>query len=392
MSNYDVIIVGAGIVGLTLANFLANSNLKVAILEQQTPLAWHPQNNDLRVSAIAKANQQLFAEIGAWQRMCAKRVAPFRRMHIWEEQSQAEIHFDCNEIHIDSLGYIIENQVIQSALIENLHDATNVNFIYPVKIQKFHDTKDQVILHLADDSEITTRLLVAADGARSKICEWAKFEIEKKLYNQSAIVANVEFSKNHQDTAYQKFLSTGPLAFLPLSKSNQYSIVWSTLPEDARKLIDLSDEDFIQELSKAVGSELGLIESISKRMDFPLQMQHAKQYIKSRIAAVGDAIHTIHPLAGQGVNLGIQDAKELAEIILQAKQKDRDIGAHDTLRRYERSRRGPNLAMIKIVDGLKMIFSEQSIPVVQLRRMSLAIGERVNFLKNCCMRYAVGSL
>lgn len=392
MSNYDVIIVGAGIVGLTLANRLANLTLKVAILEQQSPQVWHPQNNDLRVSAIAKANQQLFAEIGAWEFMCAKRVAPFRHMHIWEEQSQAEINFDSKEIHIDSLGYIIENQVIQASLIENLHDATNVTFIHPIKIQKFLNTKDQLILHLADGSEMVTQLLVAADGARSKVCEWANFEIEKKPYNQTAIVANVEFSRTHQDTAYQKFLTTGPLAFLPLSKSNQYSIVWSTLPEHAKKLIDLNDEEFIQELSRAAGSDLGIIESISKRMDFPLQMQHAKQYIKPRIAAVGDAIHTIHPLAGQGVNLGIQDAKELAEIILQAQQKGRDIGAHDTLRRYERSRRGPNLAMIKIVDGLKTIFSEQSKPMSQLRRASLTIGERINFLKNCCMRYAVGSL
>jgi len=154
----------------------------------------------------------------------------------------------------------------------------------------------------------------------------------------------------------------------------------------------LDDLAFTQELSQAVGTELGIVESVSKRMDFPLQMQHAKQYIKPRIAAIGDAIHTIHPLAGQGVNLGIQDAKALAEVILQAKQKERDIGAHDTLRRYERSRRGPNLAMIKIIDGLKIFFSEQNKPLSQLRRLSLSVGERTKFLKDCCMRYAVGSL
>lgn len=398
-SSYDVIIVGGGIVGATLACALGNSTLRVAVIEAHTaPTVWPTDSRDLRVSAVTSGSMRIFNALGVWQRMVAARVSPFREMHVWDADSPGVIHFDSAAIGVDTLGYIVENRVIQAALYERCQEFSNLDWMNSVRITGMDFANEHVTLHTEHAQQLQARLVVGADGPDSGVRQLAGITTRGRDYQQTAVVASVKTSASHRHTAWQRFLPDGPLAFLPLT-DNYTSIVWSLPPERAAYMLSLDDTHFMAELQAALGSDeqqtepdkgLGTIESVGPRASFPLRLIHADRYVQDRLALVGDAAHTIHPLAGQGVNLGLSDAAVLAQLLIEAAAKKSDVGALSTLRRYERWRKGDNLAMVAALEAIKHLFGSNLAPLRLLRHRGLQLTNAATPVKNLIMRRAMG--
>ncbi len=386
---YDVLIVGGGMVGAALACALGNSSLKVALLDRAPPAA-PDKDYDQRASAITLASQTFFENVGAWDGMVRRRVSPVREMQVWSEGGSGAIHFNAAEIGEPCLAWIIENSVIQTALIERLHQFTNVHYLCPVEVADITLADNGAAITLKDGRLLQARLLVGADGADSEVRRAAGIETQSLNLNQKGIVATVTTEKPHEQIARQRFLATGPLAFLPFDEPHTCSIVWSADTARADQLLALDDTGFISELQKAFGESLGKIQTIGPRTGFPLALSHAKAYTAPHLALVGDAAHTVHPLAGQGVNLGFLDAATLAEVLLEAAANQKNIGAHAVLRRYERWRKGDNLAMVSITGGFRYLFSNDLPVVSQLRNWGLSLTDAATPVKNFIMRRASG--
>lgn len=397
---FDVIIVGAGIAGSALACALGDSSLKVAIVESQQPsLDWPEQSDnvtgfDPRVSALTAASENFLAELNVWQVIAERRVSPYQFMHVWDADGTASIDFSAREVNESRLGHIVENRIIVTALMQRINSLSNVQIIAPSSLDKIIDDGDKKNVLLEDGRCLSAPLIVAADGARSIIREQVGFKTREWDYDHHAIVATVETEVSHQQTAWQRFLPAGPLAFLPLRTSgdggNLCSIVWSTLPEEAKELMAQDDDVFAASLARAFESRLGEIKSVSRRFSFPLRQRHAVDYIKPGIALVGDAAHTIHPLAGQGINIGLQDVQVLAEELLRAEQRQLSVGHSSVLSRYQRRRKGDNLMMMVTMEGFKRLFAEPLLPVRWLRNSGMRWVNKTKPLKNKIIRQAMG--
>jgi 2-octaprenylphenol hydroxylase len=390
-TDYDLTIAGGGMVGATLANALGEADLRIALLEGAPLDRIRPaMESDIRVSAINRASQRIFAAIGAWEGMTAWRVSPFRDMRVWDAAGFGQIHFDSADLGEPLLGWIIENRVIQYALLERVQQLPAVEMLCPAALetaQPLAETGWRV--RLQDGRELTTRLLVGADGASSRVRQLAGIDTGGWNYDQQAVVGNVRTVEPHQETAWQRFLPTGPLAFLPLH-DGRCSIVWSTTPEQAGALLALDESAFAEALADAFDQRLGSIIEVGPRGAFPLRLQHAHAYVKPGLALIGDAAHVVHPLAGQGVNLGLLDAATLAEVILDALDAGRDFASFKTLRRYERWRKGDNLLMLGVMDGFKRLFGNSLPPVRLLRNVGLKLTDAAGPLKNLIARRAMG--
>ncbi len=390
-TDYDLIISGGGMVGAMLAAALGHADLNIALLEG-TPLERIQPGVELdcRVSAINRASQRMFASVGAWDGMTAWRVSPFRTMRVWDAAGFGQIHFDSADLGEPLLGWIIENRVIQSALLERAQQRPAVTLLNPVALESAEALAGNGWrVQLTDGRILTTRLLVGADGAQSKVRQLADIDVRGWDYDQKAIVANVRTAESHQETAWQRFLPTGPLAFLPLS-DGRCSIVWVMAPESADELLALNDAEFAEALAAAFDQRLGAIGAVGSRGAFPLRLQHARAYVKPGLALMGDAAHVVHPLAGQGVNLGLLDAATLAEVILDALAVGHDFSSIKTLRRYERRRKGDNLLMLGVMDGFKRLFGNTLPPVRLLRNLGLNLTDASGPLKNLIARRAMG--
>lgn len=388
-THYDILIVGGGMVGGALACALGDTPLRVAVIESQPAPAVEMDEVDLRVSAITLASRAIFANIGAWQGMCERRVSALREMHVWDAQGSGAIHFDAAELGEAELGYIIENRVIIAALLERMMQLGNVDFLCPAAIAALRIDSANATVELAGGGSLTARLVVGADGAHSAVRAGSGIRSHGRSYDQTAIVATVRTARPHNAGAWQVFLPTGPLAFLPLNDGLS-SIVWSCDQVRAEELLRLEDQAFMRELSAAFGDRLGALESVSRRVGYPLSLAHSDHYIGERIALVGDAAHRVHPLAGQGVNLGLLDAASLAQVLLDAMADKKDIGARAVLRRYERWRKGDNLAMLAVTDAFKRGFGSQRWPLVPLRNAGMGLADRLGPVKQLIMRHAVG--
>ncbi len=388
-SNYDILIVGGGMVGSLLACALGGADFKVAVLEHR-PLTPPPEgDHDVRVSAVTLASVSIFQAVGAWAAMQA-RAAPVREMRIVDAAGTGSIRFDAAEIGEPCLAYIIENRVIQAALIERLHRFTNIHWVCPAEIADFDIRPDGSTVTLADGRVLGARLIVGADGADSATRRAAGIDTQTLRLDQKGIVATIRIERPHAETARQRFLPTGPLAFLPLAEPHTCSIVWSADNALADELLALDDDSFRAHLQTTFGDDLGKIESLSPRAAFPLALSHARSYTAEGLALIGDAAHTVHPLAGQGVNLGFLDAAALAEVLIEARAKQRDIGAHAVLRRYERWRKGDNLSMVAVTGGFKYLFGND-LPIVRdLRNLGLDLTDAATPIKNRIIRRAAG--
>ena len=389
-NHYDVVIVGAGMVGATLAAALADSNLRIAVLEGAVPQDVRVDDPvDLRVSAVTRASQQVFTAIGAWPGMVARRVSPFREMHVWDAGSEGAIHFDSAEVGEDALGHIVENRVVQIALWERLRQADNVTLVCPSACTGLRRAHHHIEVQLADGNTIRASLVVGADGAQSRVRQLAAIATHGWQYDQHAVVAAVQTELGHRETAWQRFLPGGPLAFLPLH-DGRCSIVWSTSPPQAARLAALDEHEFCEELVQAFDHKLGRVLACGERAVFPLRLQHTEHYVAPHLALIGDAAHIIHPLAGQGVNLGILDAASLSEVLLDAHRAGKRIGELAVLRRYERWRKGDNLMMMAAMDGFKRLFGSEDRILQWLRGAGLALTNQAGPLKNLISRHAMG--
>jgi 2-octaprenylphenol hydroxylase len=385
---YDVVIVGGGMVGAALACAFGGSALKVAVIERQKSPEVARGEYDLRVSALTLATRAILEALGAWRGIEQRRYAGVAAMQVWDAGGSGEVRFDAAEIGEPYLAFIAENSVIVAALHERVQTHTNVHWVNGA----IADVKlgDDAHVALADGRELRARLVVAADGAASSVREQVSIPVRSLDLRQHGIVATVRTARTHDDTARQRFLPTGPLAFLPLPEPHTSSIVWSADQVRAEQLAALDDRAFAGALTEAFGDRLGAIESAGARASFPLALAHAERYVAERVVLIGDAAHTVHPLAGQGVNLGFLDAAALAEVVLEAARSGRDIGGRHLLRRYERWRKGDNLAMMAVTGGFKFLFGNEWPLLTGLRNIGLSATDRMTPLKGLMMRRACG--
>ena len=388
--SHDVIISGGGVVGASLACALADAGLRVALIDAREPVTeWPAGSVDQRVYAITCASQALFERLGVWEDMVRRGVSPYQEMEVWDAGGPGRIHFDAAELGEPRLGHIIEQRVIQAALLGGEQARPGVERLCPAVLADFSVEDAHASVRLEDGRTLTAALLVGADGAGSRVRELAGIGVEVHDYEQTAVVAVVATERPHAATARQRFLTTGPLAFLPLY-DGRCSIVWSTTPAEAERLLALPEAEFCIELGQAFDYALGAVTSASERGGFPLRRLHATNYVQQGVALVGDAAHVIHPLAGQGVNLGLLDAAALAEVLGAARAAGREIGSHLTLRRYERWRRGENALMQSAMDGFRHLFASPLAPVRVLRNLGLSGVDRLTPLKSVLARHAMG--
>ncbi len=402
--DYDIVIVGAGLVGATLAASIAsqtaNQPLKIAIVDQGAApviaaLDKEPPKFDPRVVALTKNSIKLFKSIGVWSRVQSMRACPYQFMRVWDDEGTGEIAFDAKELAENELGVIVENSILLSAVLAVLAEQKNITLLRGHSVVELSADKEKPgakSIALSNEQVLTTSLVIAADGAHSKVRELAGLPMRSWSYEQKAIVTTVKTQKPHQDTAWQNFLVTGPLAFLPLAhNSKQYeSIVWSADNDEADRLMALSDDDFKAELGRAFEYRLGNIEHVDKRFCFPLTQRHALDYIAPQIALVGDAAHTIHPLAGQGVNLGLLDAAALSAEISRAAERGLSLSDESILRRYQRARKQNNLELMALMESFKRLFGTKNLSVRWLRNTGIKQVNKLTSVKNWLAKKAMG--
>lgn len=401
MTQPDVLVIGAGMAGLTLACALAESDLRILLIDPHVPPApqqW-PASFDPRVSALTPASENILRKLGVWEAMTAHRTAAFTGMDVWDANGTGNIQFSAEQTGVTHLGHLVENRVTTHCLFERLQQCANVEF-RPLALARILENENgggaawKVLL--SDGSEIAPTLLIGADGAQSKVRNQLGFRCRTWVYGQSAIVTTVTTEKPHENIARQIFRDTGPLAFLPLREQTNSkqscisSIVWSLTTADAKQMMALDDAAFCQQLSAAFEQRLGNVIATDKRFCFPLTQNHAVDYVLPGVALIGDAAHTIHPLAGQGINLGFLDAAVLAEEILHAHEKGLSLGDFSVLRRYQRRRKADNLLMMSVMEGFKRLFGTSIPPLQVARNLGMAFFNRHTLVKQQILQRAMG--
>ena len=389
-SDFDIVIVGAGAVGTTLAAALRDSGLRIALLDARAPQPFAADAElDLRVFALSRASIRILDALGAWQVIESLRASVYREMHVWDAGGRGAIHFDCAEVNQPWLGYIVENHLIQFALLQQIEASRDVQLLAPARLAAVESDGAGVHLTLDNRQRLRSRLVIAADGAASATRHMLGIKTQGWQYGQRAIVAHLNVERAHRETAWQRFLPTGPLAFLPLA-DGRVSLVWSADDARADALQALDDAGFCAQVTDASERILGDVTGTTQRAAFPLKLQRAERYVGPRYALLGDAAHAVHPLAGQGVNLGILDAATLANEILTAQRNNRDIADPGVLRRYERARKADNLTMMYALDGFKRLFSNDDFILTKLRNCGMRAVDASTPLKSVFMRRAMG--
>jgi 2-octaprenylphenol hydroxylase len=390
-----VLVAGAGVVGLATAALLATGRcadrLRVVVIDARPLPRWRADEVDPRVYALSRASQQLLEEVGAWQRVAQTRAAPYRRMRVWEGPDAfgpGALDFDSADIGEPDLGHIVEDTLLRTVLADALGSAPQAQLVIGAQIESIDAQASEVAVELKEGGSMRATALLAADGTESTVRRLLGLTTAGHRYEQTAVVTHVQSSRSHDDTAWQRFLPGGPLALLPLANGSS-SIVWSLQTADAERLLAASDAEFLAELHGASAGVLGDLTSCSKRVGFPLQALHALRYTAPRVALLGDAAHTVHPLAGQGMNLGLLDAASVAAVIEDALLAGEDVGDLKVLRRYERERKGDNLAMLAVFDGLNRLFG---LPgwAAPLRGLGLRAVEAAHPVKRLLMQKALG--
>lgn len=387
--KFDVVIVGGGMVGAAVACSLGGSLLKVAVIENSPPAPYAPdQPHDMRVSALSIASKNILETVGAWEGVVNRRFCPFRRMRVWETAGDTE--FCSDDINYPELGYIVENRVTQLALLERLQAFDNIELICPVSIKKINYVAGKPgEVELEDGRILSANVLVAADGGQSRVRQTVGLGVTSWDYKQHALVIYIETAYGQQDITWQRFVPSGPQAFLPLT-GHYGSIVWYNSPDEVNRLKTLSFEALKDELVAAFPACLGQVNNVLGVASFPLKRQHAQGYVKPGVVLVGDAAHMINPLAGQGVNIGLLDAAALGEVLLEAAKEGLDPGSLTVLKRYEKMRRNENLKMMTVMDIFYQVFSNEVLPLKLIRNLGLGLAERILPAKNKVMRSAMG--
>ncbi len=402
MQKFDILIVGAGMVGLTLALAIRKTTGLTVAIADKTPLSPITDEPSVRVSAINMASQQIFSQLGVWSDLMEQRLQPYQHMHVWDKAGYGKLSFSTEDIsdasNIKQLGWIIENPVIRTALWNKAQQDNGITFFIEENITNIGMGESEVFASFTTQMPITAKLVVGADGANSWVRKQMDMPITFRDYDHHAIVATVKCEQGHQNTAWQVFLPTGPLALLPLYDKNLCSIVWSTSPEDAERLKSLSPEQFSKELTAASDGRLGNLTLVSETPSYPLSMRMSQSFAQDRVVLVGDAAHTIHPLAGQGVNLGLLDAASLAQVISETytqqentAKADQALWASSTvLNKYSRWRKSEAAEMATAMESIKQVFTPQN-PVTQLvRGLGMNLFDNVKPVKQLMAKQALG--
>ena len=385
--DHDVIVVGGGLVGASLALALHKGGVHVALVEAAPPPSFAPRPEyDLRVSAISPASRRWLSGLGAWPELAAQRACAYERMLVWEADSADRLEFDAGELGLRELGHIVENGLLLDAVWRELD---GVPKYCPARLGALRLGERSARITLEDGRALESALVIGADGGASRVRELAGILTYGWSYGQRGIVANVATELPHAATAWQRFLPSGPLAFLPLA-DGRCSIVWSANAALAEELLQLDDAAFRERLGEAFELRLGRITGTTPRAAFPLSLQQAERYSLARLALVGDAAHVIHPLAGQGVNLGFQDAESLCAELLGARAAGKDLGASAHLRRYERRRKADNALMAATTDGLSRLFGSERRLLKFARGRGLGLVNRLGPLKRQLSLQAAG--
>lgn len=385
MHEFEVLISGAGVAGLSAALAMARCGYRVALIDAGT-LEAKTCTQDIRVYAINKASETLLKELGAWSRLDAQRLSPYRQMYVWDGQNGAAIDFDARSIAAAHLGYIIEETVLKNALLAEISQNPLIRLFPHTSINELEHLKDAIQISNGQ-AQWQGQLLMIAEGARSPTRDKLGVKLNHWSYEQQAIVATVHTELSHQHTAYQVFHANGPLAFLPLVDKHHSSIVWSIDNEDSKALMQLSEEEFNQALTKAFGEKLGQVKLLSPRHEFPLTMRHAQAYVGPHWLLLGDAAHTIHPLAGLGLNLGLAD---VALIYQQLKTHKKGLGNSKLLSTYQRTRKAAVWESILLMEGFKRLFAVSAQPLSLLRGLGLNLCNQLAPLKRLFIRHAAG--
>jgi len=387
----DLIIVGGGMVGLMLACALKDSGLHIVIVERAEPDVRQSLGRDCRVSAIVLGNVRILQGMGVWEHI--RDAGPMRAMRIWDDQHLGGIRFDAGElgpeVGAEALGYLVENSKLQEGLTHVLHQHDNLELICPAAIETVQWHEDRVEVVLDDGQAFSAPLIVGADGANSWLRQQAGIGIYSRDYGQKGIVATVRPQMHHRDVAYQRFLPTGPLAMLPMS-DGLCSIVWSAEHAEADRLMALDDVAFLEDLNLTFGPMLGRIEEVGERAAFPLVARLARHLVQPRTALIGDAAHTIHPLAGLGVNLGLRDAMVLAQEIVDARKYDEDWGEMDVLNRYMKQRLPDILSIMGSMGFFHELFTRNFPGLPELRGLGMRIVGNSGPIKKLLMQNSTG--
>lgn len=387
----DVVIVGGGMVGATVALGLAQAGFDVTLLERRAPsLEWSDEAPyQTRVSALTRASENILKHLNAWAGIERRRCHAFTDMHVWESVSDAEVHFDARDVQEPNLGYVVENNVIQAALWEQIPDYPNLHLIVGQTPTDLMLENDQAWLILDNGVRLQARLVVGADGALSKMRDMAGIAVQEHDYQQCAVVGCVKTELPNQDTCWQRYQAEGPFAYLAMD-DNMSSIAWYLPVEQMQWALSLSDDAFAAAIAEASGHKLGEVVEVGERSAFPLVRRHAEQYVKPHFVLVGDAAHTVHPQAGQGVNLGLLDAAALVEVLTEAKQANSEHwDRFAVLRRYERWRRGDNVIVQRSMEGFDWLFKQDQGLKNQFRQWVLPLADQAKPLKRWLMSQAL---
>lgn len=383
--NFDVLIVGGGLAGLSLAVALKKSRLSVAVVEGQAPA--RPVGWDARIYAISPANARFLADIGVWEHLDASRIAPVRDMEVHGDRG-GHLDFSAYDAGVGELAWIVEASAMLDEMWQTVRRQGNATLLCPARPQSLSIGDTAATLVLADGRSIDARLVVAADGADSWTRSAAGIDVDFKPYGQHGVVANFACERPHRDRAFQWFRNDGVLAYLPLP-GNLMSMVWSTPAEHALELLELAPEMLCQRVADAGGDCLGRLSLVTPAASFPLRLMRAPRTVAPRLALIGDAAHAIHPLSGHGINLGFQDARVLAET-LSVRPEHVDCGDAAWLRRYERARKEEVIALQTVTDGLQRLFVRQDGLLAPMRNAGLNIIHHLPVVKDALVRYAMG--
>lgn len=398
----QIAIVGGGMVGAALALALSRLELNVTVIEPQPRESLlHPADPvesvhdfEPRVSALTESTRQLLTDLGAWPMIESARHCAYRQMRVWDADGTGSIHFDAADLQTQRLGTIVENRFVLSALIQAMEHSPGIRWLDSEHVRQWRPTSTGSAVMLGNGRWLEASLVIGADGANSRIRQWAGLATREWDYDQQAIVCTARLENAHQHTAWQRFMSTGPVAYLPMANeqgSDRFvSIVWSQdVPESAR-LMNLDDGAFAMELGDALENVLGDVQEISKRHAIPLRQRHAREYIRPGVALVGDAAHTIHPLAGQGVNLGFADVAVLADEMRRAQDRGLNPAHLSALQRYQRRRKVENLSLMAAMEGFKQLFGRDEMPLRWLRNTGMRWLDGQTFIKNRIASEAMG--
>lgn len=388
--THDVAVVGAGMVGAALALALARADFDVAVIEPRAPDPWSAQDEvDLRVVALAPSSVALFERVDVWKQISSARACAYRRMRVWDALAPGALNFDAADDGRAALGCIVENRLIQSTLWQALRQQSRIRLHCPARVAATEATAERRTLTLDDGSLIAAKWVVAADGADSALRGMVGIGTRDRDYGQRAIVAHVATERAHESTAWQRFLPAATLALLPLA-DGRCSIVWSVPDAEASRLLALDDAAFCAELGAAFDFRLGRVTATTPRASFRLRMKLAERYLAPRFALIGDAAHAVHPLAGQGVNLGLRDVDEFCSALVDARAARRDFAAESALRRYERRRRSDNALSAHAFDAIQRVFGSDAMAVAAIRGAGLAVVDRIAPLKRMFAAHAAG--